>query len=153
VTYLLEHAMALGIFTEHDRKPFGPYDYKSRYRDAEPIAKKKGWLKVGGSTLRAVDDVSAIEGYAKSYLRSEDTASQFIERLVHFSDNELEVLATVHWTASELMSASQSVSPESVAAALAKSTDWSPKLERRYFTVARINEAIDFLQRLRLLKT
>lgn len=152
-TYLLEHAMALGVFTEHDRKPLGPYDRKSRYRDAEPIASKKGWLKVRGSTLRAADDLSEMGQYVRRYLRSEDTASRFIESLAGFSDDELEVLATVHWTAREISAANQSVTSTSVAAALARTSDWSPKLERSHFTIDRIGDAIEFLRGLRLVKS
>jgi hypothetical protein len=89
VTYLLEHAMLLGIFAEHDRKPLGPYDSKSRYRDAEPIARKKGWLSVEGTALRARDDLADLTQFVPRYVRNEAVAARFVDKLGELSDDQI----------------------------------------------------------------
>ena len=95
-TYLLECAMSLGVFREHGRKTLGPYDSAARYKDAEPIACKKGWLEVEGSTLRVPAGTDDWRRFAGRYLRSESLAKRFVDYLARFSDAELETMATVH---------------------------------------------------------
>jgi hypothetical protein len=150
VTYLLDQAMALGIFVEHDRKPLGPYDSKARYRDAEPIARKKGWLQITGTILRASSDLAALSQYVSKYVRSEPVATRFVECLAPLPDDQLETLATTYWIARELESAKNEVTVASVAHALASTKEWKAKLMRRNFTEARLAEALSFLHQLRL---
>lgn len=150
VTYLLEQAMSLGIFVEHDRKPLGPYDSKARYKDAEPIACKKGWLQVTGTTLRASENLAALNRFLPAYVRAEEVAARLVDHLTRFSDDQLETLATTHWIARELEGAKNEVTVASVARGLAKTAEWKAKLVRRNFTEDSLGEALSFLRQLRL---
>ena len=150
VTYLLEYEMNLGLFSEHERKPLGPYDRKARYRDAEPIAVKKGWLKVRGTTLRACEDLTEVNRFVGRYVRSEALARQVIEYFVRFPDDELEALATVHWTARELAQAGLPVSVAAVTEALGNTPEWRAKLRRPAFSSERLGTVLLRLQELLL---
>jgi hypothetical protein len=150
-TYLLEWALGLGIFVEHDRKPLGPYDYKARYKDAEPIARKKGWLTITGTTLRAADDMSEVDRLAGRYVRSEKLAGQLLDCLSGFSDSQLETLATVHWTVRELAGADRDVSIDAIERELAATPEWRDKLSRANFSRDRLSEAVGLLHKLRLI--
>ncbi len=153
VTYLLENAMNLGLFTEHTRKPLGPYDHKARYRDAEPIAVKKGWLDVQGTTLRATEKASEVQRFVGRYLRSEALAAQVVRYLVGFSDEELEVIATVHWTVKELTNLGRVVSVAAIVSALAETPQWQAKLQRQAYSATLLGVALRRLQELRLAPT
>lgn len=149
--YLLEQAMSLGAFLEHDRKPLGPYDSKARYRDAEPIARQKGWLQVSGTTLQAGEDLSDLTRFTRAYLRSESVAASLVDFLSRFSDDELETLATVHWIARELSTARCDVSTASVLGELARTAEWKAKLSRPNFSASAIEGALRFLGDVRLI--
>lgn len=151
VTYLLEQAMSLGVFVEHNRKPLGPYDSKARYKDAEPIAIKKGWLHVSDTTLRASDDLAEVNRFLPPYVRSQEVAARLISYLARFSDDQLETFATTHWIVRELEASDIVVTVGSVANALARTAEWKAKLARRNFTDASLAEALAFLRQLRLI--
>ncbi len=74
-TYLLESFLVLELFDTHKQKPLGPYDHVARYTDAEPIAEKKGWIEVVGSTMYVGAKASEFRQYASRYLRSTKLAS------------------------------------------------------------------------------
>ena len=150
-TYLLEWALGLGIFFEHDRKPLGPYDYKARYKDAEPIARRKGWLTITGTTLRAADDMAEVDRFASRYVRSEKLAGQLLDLLSTYSDGQLETLATVHWTARELTGAACDISVDAISDALASTPEWRDKLSRANFSLGRLREAVALLRKLQLI--
>ncbi|MDP9201603.1 MAG: hypothetical protein M3P26_06680 [Gemmatimonadota bacterium] len=150
-TYLLEWALDLGIFVEHGRKPLGPYDYKARYKDAEPIAVKKGWLTLTGANLRAADDLSEVDRSAGRYVKSAKLADQLLDCLSDYSDSQLETLATVHWTIRELGGGDRDLSIDVIERALASTPEWRDKLSRANFSPGRLHEAVAFLQRLRLI--
>jgi hypothetical protein len=149
-TYLLECAMNLGVFTEHGRKPLGPYDYKARYRDAEPIAIKKGWLKVRGTMQSAADNLADLKRFIGRYLRSEGLAERLVKYLVRFSDDELEVLATVHWSARELVEAGRAVTVAAIIELLESTREWQLKPQRPAFSGDHIGTALQQLRELRL---
>lgn len=150
-TYLLEWALGLGIFVQHDRKPLGPYDYKARYKDAEPIALKKGWLTIAGTNLRAADDLSEVDRSAGRYVKSASLATQLLDCLSAYSDSQLETLATVHWTIRELADSDRDLSIDSIERGLAATPEWRDKLSRANFSADRLREAVAFLQKLRLI--
>ena len=150
-TYLLEWALGLGIFVEHGRKPLGPYDYKARYKDAEPIAQKKGWLTITGTNLRATDNLSEVDRSAARYVRSEKLAGQLLDYLSDFSDSQLETLATVHWTVREIAGDGREISIDVIERALASTPEWSDKLSRANFSSSPLREAVAFLRKLRLI--
>lgn len=150
-SYLLEWALGLGIFVEHSRKALGPYDYKARYKDAEPIARKKGWLTITGTRLRAAADLSEVDRFAGRYIRSEKLAGQLIDCLSDYTDSQLETLATVHWTVRELADGGRDTSVAAIEHALASTPEWRSKLSRPNFSPDRLREAIVFLSKLRLI--
>ena len=143
--------MTLGVFVEHGRKALGPYDYKARYKDAEPIAVKKQWLEVLGTTLRAADDLSEVGRFVGRYVRSQELAERLVTYLSRLSDEELETLATVHWSAREIAQAQRPVTPRDVREALALTLEWRDKVHRASFSLDRIDAALRRLRKLRLL--
>lgn len=152
-TYFLECALRLGIFGEYTRKPLGPYDYKSRYKDAEPIAAKKGWLTITGSSLHVHGDLPEVDRFAGRYLRSEELATRLVDVLANCSDSELETFATVHWIVWELANENCKPTVEAVSRKLASTPEWRNKLSRANFSDDQLRKAIQFLQKLRLVES
>jgi len=148
--FLLERAMNLGLFTEHRRKRFGPYDHTARYKDAEPIASKKDWLRVQDTSLAPGDSAGEARKYAVRYLKSEKLAKQLLDILVRLSDSQLETWATVEWIAGRLAHTATAPTAEDVRAALKSMPEWSDKLGRANFTTWHIEEALSALKLLRL---
>ena len=150
VAYLVEQAMNLDIFVEHDRKPLGPYDRNLRYKDAEPIALKKGWLSISGTTLKAADDLSELERFLPAYVRSKQLATRLVDYFARFSDDQLETLATVHWVARDLDAENQVPTVETVTSALGNTPEWKAKLSRPNFSSTAIQHTLLLLRQLRL---
>jgi hypothetical protein len=149
-TYILEFAMDLQLFQAHARKKLGPYDSSSRYKDAEPIAKRKGWLRVQGSVLRASSDTSEWSRFAGRYLRSEPLARRLVEYLARRTDAQLETLATVLSAAHDVLARNQKLDVAEIRTVIESVAEWSDKLSRPEFTEANIRTALADLQRLAL---
>ena len=147
--YLLERGMKLGLFTKHKKMPRGPYDSTLRYKDAEPIAQKKGWILVEEPSLQVGDSIEEADKYAPRYLRDDELATEFLLFIAEYSDQELETLTTVDAITVELLKDERSVSVEAIKQALDNSREWDHKLSMDNFTDTAISEAID---RLRILK-
>jgi len=147
-TYLLEGALALGLFDDHTQQPLGPYDYTSRYKDAEPIARTKGWIRIAGSEFGIGENVSEVDRFAPKYLRSVSLARTLTRMLGGLTDGELECLATVHWLINH--SASELTTAASIQVILRQDPKWSPKLLRTNFDEAHITAALVRLRFLRL---
>lgn len=152
VTYLLEHALSLSLFVDHNRKPLGPYDRNMKYRDAEPIACKKGWLEVSGTTLKASADLSELKRFLPRYVRSEQLAQRVVQSLTCFSDEQLETLATIHAVTRQLNSQSRRATVEDVLGELAEIDEWKSKLSRPNFSYESVHDALLFLVKLRLVR-
>src|SRR6185312_3994752 len=135
-TYVLEFAMDLRLFQDHTRKKLGPYDSSARYKDAEPIAKKKGWLQVQGSTFRATTDSSGWSRFAGRYLRSEPLARRFVAYLARRTDAQLETLATVLSAAHDVLAQNQKPDVATIRATIGSVAEWTDKLDRPAFTSA-----------------
>lgn len=152
-TYFLEHALDLGLFTEHRKKKLGPYDHTARYRDAEPIARKKQWLSIKGTEIRPGPSVGEMTRYAGRYLRREDLARRVLSVLGSLSEAELETWSTVHSAARALSSTGREVTPGAIRELLASIAEWRDKLERSNFSERAIGRALSHLVRLRLIRT
>jgi hypothetical protein len=150
VTYLLEHSLGLELFNEHARKPFGPYDHKARYRDAEPIAEKKGWIRIDGKHLVLGEHASGISHYATRYVRSPELAKRLLGVLGVLPDPDLETLATVHWAA-RAQASHTPATPSNIRTYLEGSPEWRGKLGRSNFSDDQIARVLSHLSRLRLL--
>lgn len=144
--YLLEASMSLGVFTEHEQHMLGPYDYRARYKDAEPIARKKDWVRVEGTTVRVGDRTHEAQRYAVRYLRSAATARDLVTRLAQFSDAELETLATVAWCARTLASKADGPTVHDIEAAIKAIPAWRSKLRKANFSPQSIVSALGTLQ-------
>jgi len=151
VAYVLERALNLGLFIEHQQKPLGPYDHKARYRDAEPIAARSGWICVKDASLEAGQVTAQFAHYVQRYIRSETLARRLVECLARLTDEELETWATVSWVGRALVSAGEAVTVDSVRAFLAQSSEWRAKLRRRGFRPEVIAATLARLSRLHLL--
>jgi hypothetical protein len=82
ITYFLERALELDLFTEHRRMAAGKYDPSARYDDAEPIASSpdKGWITIAQETqFLPGPNLSDIHKYAPRYIGAVPVA----DRLVH----------------------------------------------------------------------
>ncbi len=150
-TYLLENSLTLDLFSSHQKKALGPYDHIARYKDAEPIAAKKRWIKIAGSTLQIGDKAGEFQHYARRYLRSTKLAVALTNLFARLSDNQLETLATVHWVACRLGVLETSLTAATIQEALEKDAQWSSKLEKLNFSPERVGAALTALTALGLL--
>ncbi|HEX8674878.1 MAG TPA: hypothetical protein VF710_23465 [Longimicrobium sp.] len=131
--YVLEHALDLHLFEEHQRMRLGPYDSTARYKDAEPIARQKLWVEAEGSALRPGEKVAEADRYAERYLRSREAAVRLLEVLALLTDDELETFATVQAVVAEMRKESVEVGVRSVKERIADIPEWAGKLTRRNF--------------------
>jgi len=150
-TYLLENFLLLELFDAHKQKPLGPYDHVARYADAEPIAEGKGWIEVDGSTMRVGAKAIELHQYAGRYLRSKKLASTLTRWLGKLTDDQLETLATVHWTATRLITSKTALTAGTIQASMEKDSSWSSKLQKSNFDQKQIAEALATLIALGLL--
>ena len=147
-TYFLERGLSLGLFTDYRRKPLGPYDHGAKYRDAEPIAERQGWLVIRGASLEPGPAAAKVDTYAHRYIRDPELATKIVDVLAPLSDEELETWATVDWAAQEIASREQRVDVHGIREFLDGSTEWRQKLRKSNFSEARIREALIQLVRL-----
>jgi hypothetical protein len=151
--YFLEAALDLNLFEDRfQAQPLGPYDSRSRYVDAEPIAKKRSWIVCEGTLLRAGGNVAEAGRYAKGYLRSPALAAKLLSRLGALSDAELETWATLHAVAHRLKTAgTESVTYQLVCSALDHDATWRSKLKKSNFTAPLMKDTLERLRALRLI--
>jgi hypothetical protein len=131
--YVLEHALGLHLFEEHQRKRLGPYDSTARYKDAEPIARQKMWIEEQGAALLPGTKAAEADRYAERYLRAVALARQLVEILASLTDDELETLATVQAVVSELRKEGNETDVDAVKQRIAEIPEWAGKLSRRNF--------------------
>lgn len=131
--YMLEKALGLHLFEEHQRKRLGPYDSTARYKDAEPIARKKMWIQEEGTALLPGNKAAEANRYAERYLRAVELAKQLVEILASLTDDELETLATVQEVVAELSKEGRKADAEAVKQRIAEIPEWAGKLVRRNF--------------------
>ena len=148
--YLLERCLDLQLFDEHQKMQLGPYDPKARYKDAEPIAHKKQWLRSQGASLAPGPMVQEAAGYATRYLGFEEVAGRLVDLLGGLTDPELETLATIDAAALDLRRRGQDVTEDSIRGFLAEVPEWRGKLERGNFSEVCITQALQRVSRLRL---
>jgi hypothetical protein len=153
VTHLLERGLELKLFEEHKQMPLGPYDSTARYKTAEPIAKKKGWIEVSGTQLIPGATSDAAAQYARSYVRSPSVAQDFVKLLARLTDSQLETWATVEWVARDLIAERKPFDARSIRDRLATIRTWSPKLKKPNFSEEQVSEAVAALVRLRIVDT
>jgi hypothetical protein len=152
VAYLLEQALAFGLFTEHEQKPRGPYDRKAKYRDAEPIAERSGWIRTQGANLEPLEVDDKFERYLRRYVRSLALAQRLVARLARLSDDQMETWATVAWAGRVLAGRATGITVDKVIEFLGSSAEWRAKLTHRNFTRESIAAALDRLSKLRLIR-
>jgi hypothetical protein len=150
--YLLEHALELRLFTGFKKMAAGPYDPSLRYKDAEPIAERNGWLRRENENLVATRSSRAAHRYAVRYLGDPELARRFVLLVARLEPWELDTLATVHSAACELYNKRSEVDELGVERLLSDSAEWKQKLMKRHFARERISAALDHLRRLGLLR-
>lgn len=149
--FLLEEALELHLFDSHLKKPKGPYDHDARYRDAEPIAVKKGWIAVKGAILCAGANTAELQRYVDRYLRSTSLALTLTRWLGRLADDQLETLATVQWIASRQGHKRGSLTATTVREELARDPEWVGKLRKANFSVESVSAALASLLALGIL--
>lgn len=140
--YMLEQALGLHLFEEHQRKRLGPYDSTARYKDAEPIARKKMWIEEQGAALLPGTKAAEADRYAERYLRAVHLARQLVEILASLTDDELETLATVQAVVAELRKEGIEADVDAVKRRIAEIPEWAGKLSRRNFRNSDIARAL-----------
>jgi hypothetical protein len=140
--YMLEHALDLHLFEEHQRKRLGPYDSTARYKDAEPIARRKMWIEQEGTAILPGTKAAEADRYAERYLRAVEPARQLVEILASLSDDELETLATVQAIVAELAKEGTTADVDAVKQRIAEIPEWADKLNRRNFNDGDIDRAL-----------
>ena len=128
------------------KKAAGPYKPSARYSGGEKIAQKSGYVTLTGAdkgTLFAVGKniEKAIE-YAKKwdYLPAIDW---LVQNFKYTKVDELEVLATVDMAICDLTAAGQEISVKTIKSLIKNNAEWSPKLEKTYFSDTNIATAIN----------
>lgn len=151
--YFLENALDLSLFVgRFQAMPLGPYDSQSRYKDAEPIAERKEWILVNGTSLGVGKKVEEAARYATRYVRSSGVAAQLLDWLAALSDAELETLATTHAVALDLRQAGRPINYAAIREAISTLPVWKGKLARSNFEEERVESAINRLFSLGLLE-
>lgn len=148
--YVLEHALGLHLFEEHQRKRLGPYDSTARYKDAEPIAQKKSWIEARGTALLPGTKAAEADRYAERYLGAVEIAKELVEVLASLTDDELETLTTVQAVLMELKKESIDAGVVTVKQRIADIPEWAGKLSRRNFQDRDIARALQRLSALGL---
>lgn len=128
------------------KKAAGPYKPSARYCGGEKIAQKSGYVTLTGAdkgTLFAVGkNVEKAIEYAKKwdYLPAIDW---LVQNFKYTKVDELEVLATVDMAICDLTAAGQEISVENIKSLIKNNAEWSPKLEKAYFSDTNIAAAIN----------
>jgi|GEM_PF-390070 len=149
ILYLIEAITKTGLFTEFRKQAAGPYDPGLRYKGPEDIAvRQRGWLVPrGDSHFEPGPNIEEALRYASRYIDTE-LAELVLEEFRTFKDGTLERWTTVHLAAVELQRQGQSVTPETVGAYIESVPEWQPKLSRDEFTLDRIADALQGLEKL-----
>jgi type I restriction enzyme S subunit len=147
--YLIEAITETGLFTEFRKQAAGPYDPGLRYKGPEDIAvRQRGWLVPrGDSHFEPGPNIEEALRYASRYIDTE-LAELVLEEFRTFKDGTLERWTTVHLAAVELQRQGQPVTPETVGAYIESVPEWQPKLSRDEFTLDRIADALQGLEKL-----
>ena len=151
VSHLLERALDLHLFEDHKKMRLGPYDSSARYRDAEPIAEKQGWLAIQGTTLMPGASSAKVNEYARRYVRDNRVAQDLVQVLAKLSDAQLETWATVEWVTRDLVAERRRFDAASIRDRLSRTPAWSLKLEKPNFAPSFITQAIESMLRLRII--
>ncbi|MEA5013423.1 MAG: restriction endonuclease subunit S [Candidatus Limiplasma sp.] len=129
------------------KKAAGPYNEKARYKGGESIAIKSGYIVVErnskGSKFSKGSSIAAALKYVGN-MQSE--IDWLLDKFRFYNTNKntknLEVLATVDMAVCELEENGKAVNIDAVKDVIRSNKEWSPKLQKSYFTDAAINQAI-----------
>ena len=128
------------------KKAAGPYKPSARYSGGENIAQKNGYVLLTGAdkgTLFAIGkNIDKAIEYAEKwdYLPIVDW---LIQNFKYSKVDDLEVLATVDMAICDLTADGQEISVENIKSLIKNNAEWSPKLEKTYFSDTNIAAAIN----------
>lgn len=150
ITYFLERALKLNLFTEHRRMAAGKYNPSARYDDAEPIASspEKGWITIEQKTrFLPGPNLAEIHEYAPHYIGSVSLANRLIRRLLRQSRDELETWTTVENAALTLIGRRERVTVPAVVETILQTCGNAGRAKRAkpYFSDRAITEALRHL--------
>ncbi len=127
------------------KKAAGPYNPATKYKGAEAIAKKNGYIrehKSGAySGFVAAENIAQAETYFQKWYGEE--ARQWVEQFHYSKNDELELLATVDMAMEDLRTAGQEVNQAGVRQIIESDPEWKPKLAREIFSDANIARGME----------
>lgn len=159
VAFLVEHALDLQLFVEHERFAAGRYDWRLRYeKTGEPYAKQLGWFEVEKGSkgdesdrYRVFPEGRAAAVHAARHLADPEVFRELVFHLAESSSDELERLVTVLDIALELQAHGKVVSTANIEDRLASDPDYEHKLDLDYFSESDIRDSLVRLRDLKIL--
>lgn len=133
---------------EYTKKAMGPYNSKLKYKGAENIAIRNGYVKnVRNRGIVATSEIVKAEEYYNRYYNAADM--QWLDINFHYeNNNNLEVLATVDYAINDLVSQNKAITLANIKTYMASDEEWKPKLELDYFTDNAIIKAMEKIKEL-----
>jgi len=131
-------------------KAAGPYNPRTRYAGPEKIALEKDYVRwhIRGpyEGFVAGEKTAEAEKYFRRWYGLK--ALQWLDQFRYKSNDELELLTTVDMAVEELKRAGKPITVETVKEFIRNEPEWTPKLERPFFSDDNIARAIKDLDRL-----
>lgn len=133
---------------EYTKKAMGPYNSKLKYKGAENIAIRNGYVKnVRNRGIVATSEIVKAEEYYNRYYNAADM--QWLDINFHYeNNNNLEVLATVDYAINDLVSQNKAITLANIKTYIASDEEWKPKLDLDYFTDKAIVNAMEKIKKL-----
>lgn len=133
---------------EYTKKAMGPYNSKLKYKGAENIAIRNGYVKnVRNRGIVATNKIAKVKEYYNRYYNSADM--QWLDANFHYeNNNNLEVLATVDYAINDLVSQNKAITLANIKTYIASDEEWKPKLDLDYFTDKAIVNAMEKIKKL-----
>lgn len=133
---------------EYTKKAMGPYNSKLKYKGAENIAIRNGYVKnVRNRGIVATNKIAKVKEYYNRYYNSADM--QWLDANFHYeNNNNLEVLATVDYAINDLVIQNKAITLANIKTYIASDEEWKPKLDLDYFTDKAIVNAMEKIKKL-----
>lgn len=144
-SYLIHRKIGHKVTDMYLKKAAGPYNPATRYGGPEKIAIQNSYIAaVGTGAFTAGGNAGQIDQYLNRY-DFKDALDWAIRTFRYEKTEDLELLTTVDYATLELRSTSRAVDVPNIRKLLAAAPDWAAKLNRKLFSDANIQRAMDWL--------